>query len=208
MAVENVLKNAIDMHLHCAPDTGPRYGDSVEIATIARAAGMRVNAFLNEYTDEVIAELIKKGAFIELSYGALAPRHGRQDPHVCARLVDRFGPTRCILESDPGTWENISASAGTFLHLGHALWGAGRLEEAVSAYKKVLQLSPNDIWAHLRLAGTYMMMGRENEARAEAAEVLRINPKFSLDDFGKNVPYKDQAVVDKLINACRKAGLK
>ena len=36
MAIENVLKNAIDMHIHCAPDTGPRYGDSVEIATIAK----------------------------------------------------------------------------------------------------------------------------------------------------------------------------
>jgi hypothetical protein len=71
-----------------------------------------VNAFLNEYTDEVIAELIKKGAFIELSYGTMAPRHGRQDPHVCARLVDRFGPTRCILESDLGTWENISPTEG------------------------------------------------------------------------------------------------
>jgi hypothetical protein len=71
-----------------------------------------VNSFLNEYTDEVIAELIRKGAFIELSYGDLVPRHGRQDPHVCARLVDRFGPTRCILESDLGTWENISPTEG------------------------------------------------------------------------------------------------
>ncbi len=56
--------------------------------------------------------MIKKGAFIELSYGAMAPRHARQDPHVCARLVERFGPTRCILESDLGTWENISPTEG------------------------------------------------------------------------------------------------
>ena len=96
----------------------------------------------------------------------------------------------------------------TFLQLGHAFWGAGRFEEAVSAYKKVLQLSPNDIFAHIRLAGTYIMMGREKEARAEAAEVLRINPKFSLDHFAKVLPYKDQSVTDNLINACRKAGLK
>jgi hypothetical protein len=41
MAVENALKNAIDMHIHCAPDSGPRYGDTVEIANIAREAGMR-----------------------------------------------------------------------------------------------------------------------------------------------------------------------
>ena len=29
------------------------------------------------------------------------------------------------------------------------------------------------------------MMGREKEARAEAAEVLRINPKFSVDSLCK-----------------------
>ena len=46
------------------------------------------------------------------------------------------------------------------------------------------------------------------EARAEPAEVLRINPKFSLDHFAKVLPYKDQSVTDNLINACRKAGLK
>ena len=32
------------------------------------------------------------------------------------------------------------------------------------------------------------MMGREEEARAEAAEVLRINPKFSVDYFAKILP--------------------
>ena len=52
------------------------------------------------------------------------------------------------------------------------------------------------------------MMGREKEARAEAAEVLRINPKFSLDSFAKTLPYKDQSEKDKIINALRKAGLK
>ena len=76
---------------------------------------------------------------------------------------------------------NPFCPTGIFLHYGHALWGAGRFEEAVSAYKKAIQLSPNNIFAHIRLAATYSLMGREKEARAEAAEVLRINPKFSLD---------------------------
>jgi hypothetical protein len=52
------------------------------------------------------------------------------------------------------------------------------------------------------------MMGREKEARAEAAEVLRINPKFSVDSYAKRLPYKDQSEIDKFINALRKAGLK
>jgi hypothetical protein len=52
------------------------------------------------------------------------------------------------------------------------------------------------------------MMGREKDARAEAAEVLRVNPKFSLDFLPKMLPYKDQSETDKVANALRKAGLK
>jgi hypothetical protein len=52
------------------------------------------------------------------------------------------------------------------------------------------------------------MMGQEKEARAEAAEVLRVNPKFSLDSLAKMLPYKDQSQTDKIVNALRKAGLK
>jgi adenylate cyclase len=84
----------------------------------------------------------------------------------------------------------------------------GRFEEAVSAYKKALQRAPNYIMAHIGLTATYSMMGREEEARAEAAEVLRIDPKFSLDYFAKTLPNKDQSVTDSIVDACRKAGLK
>ncbi len=84
----------------------------------------------------------------------------------------------------------------------------GRFEESVSAYKKAIQLAPNNVIAHFGLAATYIMMGREKEARAEAAEVLRINPKFSLASYGKAIPYKDQSQTDKMLNALRKAGLK
>jgi adenylate cyclase len=83
-----------------------------------------------------------------------------------------------------------------------------RFEEAVSAYRKVIQRAPNYIWGHLMLAATYSKMGREKEARAEAAEVLRINPKFSLDFLAKTTVYKEQSVRENLLNALRKAGLK
>jgi adenylate cyclase len=104
---------------------------------------------------------------------------------------------------------NPFSPTGFFLHYGHAFLGAGRLEEAVSAYKKSIQLSPNNIFAHTRLAATYSMMGREKEARAEAAEILRLNPKFSVDSWAKRVQnYKDPSETDKIANALRKAGLK
>ena len=64
--------------------------------------------------------------------------------------------------------------------------------------------------AHLNLTVTYILMGREKEARAEAAEVLRINPRFTWDAYAKTVQlqYKDKAQSDRFINAYRTAGLK
>ena len=45
-------------------------------------------------------------------------------------------------------------------------------------------------------------------ARAEAPEVLRINPKFSLDRGVKTYPFKNQADRELVIEAFRKDGLK
>ncbi len=53
------------------------------------------------------------------------------------------------------------------------------------------------------------MMDREKDARAEAAEILRLNPKFSVDYLARTLSvYKDQSVKDNMIGALRKAGLK
>jgi adenylate cyclase len=103
---------------------------------------------------------------------------------------------------------NPFGPAWYFFNLGNALGNAGRFEEAVSAYKKALQRSPDSLLTHVFLTATYSMMGREKEACAEAAEVLRINPKFSVDYFAKALAYKDQEVPNKLIDALHKAGLK
>ena len=103
---------------------------------------------------------------------------------------------------------NPNPTANTLVIYGHALRMAGRFEEAVPVYKKAIQRAPDFIRAHIGLGATYSLMGREKEARAEATEVLRINPKFSLDLFKKASPYKDPLEIDKVINAMRKAGLK
>ncbi len=104
---------------------------------------------------------------------------------------------------------NPFGSGWYYLNFGIALQNSERFEEAVSAYKKVLQLSPDSILAHVGLAETYSMMDREKDARAEAAEILRLNPKFSVDSWGRTLSvYKDQSVKDNMIGALRKAGLK
>ena len=84
----------------------------------------------------------------------------------------------------------------------------GKYEDAIVFLKKSLQERPNGLFSHLRLAVCYVSLGREEQARAEAREILRIHPKFSLEHFAKIFPYKDQSVVDHMIARLRKAGLK
>ena len=92
--------------------------------------------------------------------------------------------------------------------LGSSYSLTGQHEEAVAIFRKQLQLYGADhLLAHLGLAATYVWMGREKEARSEAAEILRIDPKFSLERFMKGYA-RDQSSKDRLAEALRKAGLK
>ena len=84
----------------------------------------------------------------------------------------------------------------------------GQYEDAIAIYKKILQKQPDQMLAHLGLSATLMLAGREDEARKQAAELLRIDPKFSLERFAKTLTYKNQAEIDRYIGALRKAGLK
>ena len=93
-------------------------------------------------------------------------------------------------------------------NLAMAYRDTGRYEEAISACKKVLHREPKNVIAHLVLTGTYSLSGREEDARAEAAEILRIDPKFSVERLAKTRPHKNQANTERFIDSLRKAGLK
>jgi TolB-like protein/class 3 adenylate cyclase/cytochrome c-type biogenesis protein CcmH/NrfG len=93
-------------------------------------------------------------------------------------------------------------------NVGTAYDVAGRPEEAVAPLKQFLTRYPNILGAHLTLAAVYSELGREAEARAEAAEVLRLNPNFSLEVHKERVPIKEPAMLERHIAALRKAGLK
>jgi adenylate cyclase len=60
--------------------------------------------------------------------------------------------------------------------LGHAYRLMGQYEEAIAALKRASIRNPNYLSAHLFLATCYAELGRLEEARAEASEVLRLNP--------------------------------
>jgi len=85
---------------------------------------------------------------------------------------------------------------------------AGRFDEAIEQAKKAVEREPKNQFTYLALVSACILAGREEEARAAAAEVLKINPTFSLEQFERTRPYRDRSLVDSTINALRKAGLK
>jgi TolB-like protein/TolA-binding protein len=92
-------------------------------------------------------------------------------------------------------------------NLGETYRNMGRCEEALGYLKKAVQLQPKNFIIHLNLAACYSELGFEEKARAAASDVLKYNPEFSLRHWAEFVPYKDQAVIDRWIEALRKAGL-
>jgi adenylate cyclase len=85
---------------------------------------------------------------------------------------------------------------------------AGRYEQAVVAAQNLLARIPNYAPGHLQLANCYAKLGRLDEARAEAAEVMRLMPNYSLKAASQNLPFKDPAILEREIDAWRRAGLK
>jgi adenylate cyclase len=91
--------------------------------------------------------------------------------------------------------------------VGSAYTMMGRYAEAIPPLKRHLDRH-NNLGAHVYLAMDYIELGREEEARAEAAEILRINPNFSLELFRQRVPAKDQKWLKLRLADLRNAGLK
>lgn len=91
--------------------------------------------------------------------------------------------------------------------LGDAYRLTGQYEKAVHELKKAIQLQPDDMFSHLHLALCYAKLGRKADAHAEAAEVLRINPKFSAENYAEHTGFKDEASKKVFIDGMRQAGL-
>ena len=95
-------------------------------------------------------------------------------------------------------------------YLGHAYGALGQYEDAIEAYKQVLKRAPNSWFAHISLTATYSASGREEEARRQAEELLRLDPAFSLDKYAEATLriIEDKSLAEWYDVNLRKAGLK
>jgi adenylate cyclase len=88
---------------------------------------------------------------------------------------------------------------------GVAYNGMGRYAEAVEALKRSDQDNP---WVHVNLVYAYSELGREQDAHAEAAEVLRLSLQFSLEGVERIPGNWQGALGQRYLSDLRKAGLK
>lgn len=92
--------------------------------------------------------------------------------------------------------------------LGDAYRLTGRTEEAIDAFRTILARSPKDILhGRVRLVVTLMEAGQPKEARKEAEEILRINPRFTVDRYISSRLYRDPAIIEDMRSALLRAGL-
>jgi tetratricopeptide (TPR) repeat protein len=111
------------------------------------------------------------------------------------------------------TFQNITrrnpyAKGSVYRGIGLTLLLNGQVEEALSALKAGLQRSPNDMNVHLLLSVVYTVMDRPNEAANATAEVLRLNPKYSVERVEKRwSALRDPVGRGLLLNTIRRTGL-
>ncbi len=79
-----------------------------------------------------------------------------------------------------------------------------RYQEVIQTINRMTRLHS---WNHAYLAIAYAHLGQLAEARAEAAELLRLKPDYSPAWISAQEPYKNPAYLQHLLDGLRKAGL-
>jgi len=102
----------------------------------------------------------------------------------------------------------IPLNAIVLLRLGASQRFLGRNEESIDTFKRVLALWPDNLAGRAYLTASYSSVGRDSDARASAAEVLRIDPNFTAEGFIKRFSIRNKQFLDQMVADLRKAGLK
>ena len=87
-----------------------------------------------------------------------------------------------------------------------AYWIMGRTNEAITIARSAIERISDILYGHAQLPIILADTGRDAEARLTVAEVLRINPKFSVEAWSEGRGQGSE-VAAREVDALRKAGL-
>ena len=91
--------------------------------------------------------------------------------------------------------------------LAFAYEGLGDYDQCVEAAKRGIALDPDYVGLQVDLAVCYAALGREEEARAAGAEILRTNPRFTLKAYASYAPFSDERDLKRNVELLRKVGV-
>jgi hypothetical protein len=205
-------------YLGAAPVRGTRYGIFKDytvpmLESVFGTAGCLPEMIVSGMTDLQIIEEALRG-------------EGITREHIASRKEELLGcyireMRRATSDGDhiimamPGALEVLQAiirldpfpPSQTFGQMSMANHMLKRYGDAVHWCRECISRQPIAQWPHVTLACAYAQSGQLEEARAAAAEVLRINPGFTIESSKRILVYKDPKDLEHYIDGLHKAGL-
>jgi tetratricopeptide (TPR) repeat protein len=94
-----------------------------------------------------------------------------------------------------------------FMVEGETYFTLGRYDDAIKTLRGGLERNPSGQRLRLFLAASYARAGQVANAEWEIAELLTLDPSFTLEDIPDVAPYQDPEPLERLIDGAREAGL-
>jgi adenylate cyclase len=91
--------------------------------------------------------------------------------------------------------------------LGNAYWLLDDHGRCAEVAERGVALNPDYVSLHVVRAVCYAALGKEEEARAAAADILRTNPRFTLSAYASYVPFADAGLLERRVALLRTAGV-
>jgi adenylate cyclase len=90
---------------------------------------------------------------------------------------------------------------------GQALYQLGRFGEAIATLNRRILRNPETDASRALLAAAYGQTGLVEEAREAWRGLMQVNPKYSIEQRRKVLPYKNPDDFERFVEGLRKAGL-
>ena len=121
--------------------------------------------------------------------------------YYCGRPADAADRIRQVMRISPvhPPWIKLVLASGCK--------ESGQWDAAAHVARDVVRMKPDDIDARLVLIESSLAAGDGVAARELGGEVRKLQPDFSLAEWAERQPYRDAAVLERIVARLREAGL-
>jgi serine/threonine-protein kinase len=156
-----------------------------------------------------VIELAPKYANAHSLLGIALQRKGRLDEaiasfHKAVELDAKEVQTQWYMGQNPVLVIG-GGRAFTYAHLGEALEEKGRLDEAITCYRKAIELDPKSAGAHIKLGIALYSKGQMDEAIACLRKAIELDPKEAVAHGAQGNALLAKGQVNEAIDCYKKA---